>query len=68
MTSIPTNQCLTQPTSKKLLQDRHKQGDPQPDHMQRVRDLEHSILSGISPSNSSLEDPENPEEEEVERL
>ena len=44
------DQCLAQPSSVTLppAADGNKYRDPQPDSMQRVRDLAHSALKGMS--------------------
>lgn len=45
------DQCLAQSSSEKLPPAAYgnKYRDPEPDHVQKVRDLEHSVLNGISP-------------------
>lgn len=66
--SIFLDQCLAKLSSEKLspTADGNKFGDPQPDDIQRMRDL--GMLRPNSPSNPSSPGSGNPAEEEKEKL
>lgn len=64
------DQCLVQSLAEKLVltTDESKCGDPQPDIMQSMRDLEKSALNGTCPSVTFPQNSTNPAEEEAERM
>lgn len=62
--------CLVQPPPEKLppAAEENKYRDPQLDKTKKARDLEHSVLNGVLPSNPSPQGSGKPAEEKTERV